>query len=171
MNADGLRLKFSELRDLLINSDIDLLAVQESKLRKADKTPFIEGYVTARKDRNNILGGELSLFIKTNIVFEKLHSFGKAGIEILFIRLKTTKSTWRELCNVYLPSTSTQHNSFDPSLIKLGPFLTHWLCECPAGDAVRQQVFWNHKGLLEWLATQPGDVVAYARKSLVNLDT
>ena len=43
-------------------------------------------------------------------------------MEILFIRLKTTKSTWLELCNAYLPNTSTQHNSFDPSLIKLGPF-------------------------------------------------
>ena len=40
-----------ELRDLLINYDIDILAVQESKLRKTDKTPFIEDYATIRKDR------------------------------------------------------------------------------------------------------------------------
>ena len=42
-------------------------------------------------------------------------------MEILSIRLKATKSTWLELYNVYLPNTSTQHNSFDPSLIKPGP--------------------------------------------------
>ena len=48
--------------------------------------------------------------------------------------------------------------------------LNHWLCECPAGDVIRQGVFGNHKGFLEWLATRPGDVVAYARKTLVNLD-
>ena len=41
-------------------------------------------------------------------------------MEILSIRLKTTKSTWLELYNVYLSNTSTQHNSFDPSLIKPG---------------------------------------------------
>ena len=40
-----------ELRDLLINSDIDILGVQESKLWKTDKTPFIGGYATIRKDR------------------------------------------------------------------------------------------------------------------------
>ena len=41
-------------------------------------------------------------------------------MEILSIHIKTTKSTWFELYNVYLPKTSTQHNSFDPSLIKPG---------------------------------------------------
>ena len=47
---------------------------------------------------------------------------------------------------------------------------THWLCECPVSDAIRQQVFGNHKGPLEWLATRPGDIVAYARKTLVKID-
>lgn len=42
-------------------------------------------------------------------------------MEILSIRLKTTKFTWLELYNVYLPNTFNQHNSTDPSLIKLGP--------------------------------------------------
>ena len=66
-----------ELRYLLINSDIDVLAVQESKLRKTDKTPFIEGYATVRNDRHNILGGGLLIFIRTDIVFKKLHSVEK----------------------------------------------------------------------------------------------
>ena len=85
--------KLLNLRDLLINSGIDVLAIQESKLRKVDKAPFIEGYATVRKDQNNIRGGSLLLFIQTDIVFEKLHSFEKAGMEILSICLKITKST------------------------------------------------------------------------------
>ena len=121
-NADGIHPKIAKLRDLLINSDIDVLAVPESKLRKTDKAPFIEGYATVHKDLNNIPGGGLLLFIRSDIVFKKLHSFEKAGTEILSIRLKTTKSTWLELYNVYLPNTSTQNNSFDPSLMKPGPF-------------------------------------------------
>ena len=88
--------KVLELRNLLINSVIDVLAVQELKLWKADKTPFIEGYTTVRKDWNNILEGRLLLFIPTDIVFGKLHSFKKTGMEVLSIRLKTTKSTWLE---------------------------------------------------------------------------
>ena len=42
-------------------------------------------------------------------------------MEILSIHLKATKSTWLELYNVYFPNTSTQHTSFNPSLIKPGP--------------------------------------------------
>ena len=48
--------------------------------------------------------------------------------------------------------------------------LYHWLCNCPAITTTRIQVFGNHKGSLEWLATRPGDLVAYARKILVNLN-
>ena len=48
--------------------------------------------------------------------------------------------------------------------------LHHWLCECPALITMRQRVFGYHQGSLEWLATRPGDVVAYARKTLVNFD-
>ena len=120
-NADGIHPKLLELWDRLLNSNINILAVQASKLRKTDKTPSIEGYATIRKDWNNILGGGLLLFIPTDIVSEKPHSFEKAGMEILFIRIKATKSSWLDLYNNYLPNTSAQHNLFDPSLIKPGP--------------------------------------------------
>ena len=75
---------------------------------------------------------------------------------------------------------SSRHPSLHQYLHRLDPIcpkcrideqnLHHWLWECPVGDAMRQKVFGNHKGSLEWLATQPGDVVAYARKILVKLD-
>ena len=112
-----------ELCNLLINSDIDVLTAQESKLWKTDKTPFIAGYATICKDRHNILGGGLLIFTQSDIVFEKLRSVKKAGMEIQSIHLKASKSTWLELYNIYLPNTSTQHTSFNPSLIKPGPSL------------------------------------------------
>ena len=60
-------------------------------------------------------------FIQTNVISQKLHSFEKASMEILSICLKTTKSTRLELCNVYQLTTPSQHNSFNPSLIKPCP--------------------------------------------------
>ena len=42
-------------------------------------------------------------------------------MEILSIRIKATKLSWLDLYSVYLPNNSTQHNSFDPSLIKPRP--------------------------------------------------
>ena len=88
--------------------------------RQTWKIPFMEGYTTVWKNQNNILGGRLLLFIRTDIVFEKLFSLEKAGMEILSVHLKTTKSNWLELYNVKLLDTSTQHNFFDSSLIKPG---------------------------------------------------
>lgn len=111
-NDDGIHPKFLELCDLLINSDINVLAVQESKLWKVDKTLFAEGYATVPKQ------GKLLIFIQTDTICGKMQSFEKAGREILPICVKTTKSTWLKLYNVFLTNTTTQQNSFTPLLIK-----------------------------------------------------
>ena len=75
------------------------------------------------------------------------------------------------------PSLKQYLHRLDPSQDPICPNchqedqdLVHWLRDCPALSSVRQRVFGCHQGSLEWLATRPGDVVAYARKTLVNLD-
>ena len=119
-NAEGIRPKFLKLCNLLINSDIDVLAIQESKLRKADKTLFIEGYATVQKYLNKILEGGTLFFIQTDVVSEKLLPRKKASTKNLSICQKTNKSTWLERYNIYLLNNSTQHNFFDLFLIKPG---------------------------------------------------
>ena len=89
-----------------------------TKLWKADKTSFVEDYTTSWKDCNNLFRAGILLFIRTNNIFEK--PFEEALMKI-FICLKTTKSTWLELYNVYLPNTTTHQNSFNPSLIRPTP--------------------------------------------------
>ena len=75
------------------------------------------------------------------------------------------------------PSLKQYLHRLDPSQDPICPNcqeeeqdLVHWLRDCPALSSVRQRVFGCHQGSLEWLATRPGDTVAYARKTLVNLD-
>ena len=77
------------------------------------------------------------------------------------------------------PSLRQYLNRLDPSQDSICPNcrlevqdLLHWLCECPALMTIRQRVFGKDHGSFEWqwLATRPVDVVAYARKTLVNLD-
>ena len=75
------------------------------------------------------------------------------------------------------PSLKQYLHRLDPSQVPICPNcqeeeqdLVHWLRDCPALSSVRQRVFGCHQESLEWLATRPGDVVAYARKTLVNLD-
>ena len=75
------------------------------------------------------------------------------------------------------PSLKQYLHRLDPSQDPICPNcqleeqdLHHWLCECPALITMRFRVLGFHQGLLEWLVTRPGDVVAHARKILVNLD-
>ena len=49
--------------------------------------------------------------------------------------------------------------------------LLHWLCECLAIMTIRERVFGNYQGSLEWHVTQTGDLVVFARKTLVKHDT
>ena len=120
-NADGICPKLLELCDKIINSVSDIVATPESKLRKADKTPSIEGYSTIHKDWNNILGTGLLFFIYNGMIFEKLQSLKKTGMEILSIWVCTSKSLWIEIYNIYIPNITTKQTHFDPNLIN--PFL------------------------------------------------
>ena len=86
-----------------------------------NKTPSIEGYATIRKDRNNILGGGLLLFVRNDVIFEKLPSLEKAGMESLSIRVRTSKLLWLEVYNIYIPNTTTQQTHFDPNLTNPPP--------------------------------------------------
>ena len=120
LNADGIRPKFAELRDQLINSDIDVLAAQMLKFWKTDKTPFIKGYATVRKDRNNILGGGLLFFIRTtsyltNYILSRKQAWRFYPFVSRLLNQLGQNST------MYICRTPpTQHNSFNPSLIKPG---------------------------------------------------
>lgn len=114
-NADEIRPKLFELRNRFINTDIHVVAIQESKLHKADKTPSIEGYCTNRKDRNNILGSGLLFSVRSDVIFEKLHSFKQTGMEILSMWVCTSKSLWTEVYNIYIPYTTIEQIHFDPN--------------------------------------------------------
>ncbi len=116
-NADGIRAKMFELRERLLHSDIDVCAIQESKLRKADKTPTIEGYSSLRADRKLLNGGGLLLFIKKDLIYEPLMATERAGQEVQTVRIKADKNDWITLVNVYLPNTETQTTRFDPGML------------------------------------------------------
>ena len=115
------KLDGTKLGDRLINSDIDICPVQESKLRKNNKTPIIKGFATLGKDRKVLNGGDLLLYIRNDLTFEKLQSAEQEGLKIQSIRIRTLKDKWIHLHNVYLPNTDTQVTRFNTTLISATP--------------------------------------------------
>ena len=126
-NADGIGNKIFELQEYLVNSNVDVLAVQESKLLstgpKADKDSKIPGYYIQRKDRENAenRGGGLLFYIKNDVRFQPVNKMERFGLETHTIRVQLKRRDWVKITNCYLPSSSTQETRFDPSLLPSGP--------------------------------------------------
>ena len=128
-NADGLKNKQDELKQRLVNSNIDILAIQETKLLgpdsgpTPDKTPEIPGYKPKRKDRTGAVtrGGGLLFYIKEDVRFQELSKAEENGLEVHTIRVQLRRKEWVRISNVYLPSSSTQETRFAPALIPSGP--------------------------------------------------
>ena len=68
-NANGIKGKMMELTVTANKLKLDVIMIQESKLRATDKLPLIPGYSTVRKDRGTDKGGGLITFIKDDLPF------------------------------------------------------------------------------------------------------
>ena len=100
--------------------DLDVILVQETKLKEKDRTPFIKGYREAmRADRTITGGGGLLCYIKDSLVFEKLYKKAKAGTEVAAFRVRLDKKDWVHLVNIYVPPVNSvgQIINFCPEII------------------------------------------------------
>ena len=113
----------------------------------------IEGFATIRKDRKELNGGGLLLFIRIHLTYEKFQSAERAGREIQAIRIRSSKTQWLHLHNVYLANTDNQAARLDASMINATPNSTI------IGDFNGHSHFWGSiqpsdaagKELQEWI--------------------
>ena len=110
-NSNGISRKLGELEERLAQSDIDICLIQESKLRKVDRTPHIKGYSSIREDRVAGTGGGLLTLIRQTIAYEKIPGIQKDGTEVLKVKIKLTRSKWLTLSNVYCPPNNSLGNT------------------------------------------------------------
>ena len=107
-NANGLKNKMVELEDKARTLEIDIILIQESKLRSSDANPKLKGYATIRKDREVGRGGGLVTFIKEDIPFTVIdHSNGVPNslLEILMTDNQAPSMHRLTFVNVYCPPT------------------------------------------------------------------
>ena len=100
--------------------DTDIILIQESKLRSADKDPKITGYATVRKDRDVGMGGGLITFIKDDIPFIAVnHALGlpESKLEALIIDVNPDSLHRMTCVNVYRPPSrrAEQRQDFSTS--------------------------------------------------------
>ena len=119
-NADVLNTKMDELKARAVDMNLDVILIQETKLKPHMKTPRIPGFKEAmRQDRIVIDGGGLLCYTKDTVIFEKLFMRVKSATEAASFRIRMDKTNWVHITNVYIPPAHSkgQEINFSPEVI------------------------------------------------------
>ena len=121
LNINSLRYKIIDLRHVLSESQLDIVAISETKL--SDEFPdgqfIIDGYCNPaqfRKDRNKH-GGGLVVYVKTGIPVKRVKALEPANLEIICIEITIAKRKWL-IYSFYRSETFTKLPAFLDGLQK-----------------------------------------------------
>ena len=116
-NADAYLSKKEEFYHFVIENDIDIFFIQETKMTRKDKTPPIKGYEIRRRDREqpkgkeNNRGGGLLFGIKDSIPFREINNKMRGPNDDITewhtIEIPTEKKKQIRITNMYIPPIRT----------------------------------------------------------------
>ena len=121
LNVDRLLYRFAEVKQLLHETRLDILAIIETKLdsNTSDSEVNVDGCITARKDRNKHGGGVL-IYYRDNIISHNEDKFGKRQeLEALWINICCQSQTWLIDCVYQPPDKHSFYIIFDDVLAKI----------------------------------------------------
>ena len=139
-NADGLKSKIDELAPRLDALKIDIALIQETKLSKTDRTPYIKGFKSVREDRKaNIRGGGLITYIRDSLIYEIVDRRHKKATEILTIRVRLNRSKWVTATNLYCPPVNSTGQEISLELSSIPKAASSIIC----GDFNAHHPIWD----------------------------
>ena len=121
LNVDRLLYRFADVKQLLHETKLDILAIAETKLdsNTSDSEVNVEGYITARKDRNKHGRGVL-IYYRDNIIAYNEDKLGKhQELEALSINVRCQSQTWLIGCVYRPPDKHSFYTIFDDMLAKI----------------------------------------------------
>ena len=146
-NADGIKPKLHELEMRMRELDIDVAIIQETKLKKADRSPTVPGYATIRCDRpGETAGGGLISYIKHSLTFREDSRRTTADTvtpEVSSFYVKATRHRWLNIVNCYIPPTRTVANAASPTPITSLDFLPSTEDTLVGGDLNAHSNLWD----------------------------
>ena len=141
LNINSITNKHEELKLLVTEQQPDIITIQETKLKKHNKTPQIPTYSAIRTDRANGKGGGLLTYIKHNITFSdtKISNFiNLINTELQVIQLHITpKKNFYTIANIYIPprnTTSPDHATCDADITSCIQYITNLPNSIISGD-------------------------------------
>ena len=110
LNINGINNKIAELQQFLNEENIDIAAIQETRLHPSNKTPEIKGYSCTRKDRplpassnTKINGGGLITYVKEDICYSNTETYKLKDIETQTVTVPLIQTKNLIISNLYLP--------------------------------------------------------------------
>ena len=157
LNINSITNKHKELKLLVTELQPDIITIQETKLKKHNKTPQIPTYSAIRTDRVNGKGGGLLTYIKHNITFSdtKIPNFiNPINTELQIIQLHITHKKIYTIANIYVPprnTTSPDHATCDADITSCIQYITNLPNSIISGDINAHSPIWHshttdHKG-------------------------
>ena len=176
LNINGINTKLDELTQLTADQHIDIITIQETKLRPTSKTPKIPGYTPIRQDRRDKDGGGLLTYVKSNITFTdiKLHQQCNINtIETQQIKIHLSNHKHLNIFNMYIAPRDTQNPNHENLDVDITNCLNHVLATDSTiltGDFNAHHHQWyspttDHRGLLI------SDLLDNSNHITLNLDT
>ena len=163
-NCNGIKGKVDQITDWLLENDIKVAALQETKLSDKSKTPvFANGkYTVIRKDRGTNGGGGLIFLIDESIQFETVpETIKDKHIEHLTIKINNIS-----IVNIYIPPASSCSAGYIPDLT---PFLPQ-SDAMVVGDVNAHDPLWN-SSIQDARGILFSEVIGDSNFGVLNLDT
>ena len=93
LNINSLCRHIDEVRALMTNQPLDILAMNETKLGEIDYDHLVslEGYTIVRRDRNKY-GGGVCIYLRNSISFTRMHDLENDNLEMIVLEIKKPNS-------------------------------------------------------------------------------
>ena len=117
-NVRGLCKHLNEVKILLENTPLDVLALTETHLNSniSDNELRIDGYNIKRKDRVNREGGGCAIYYKESLDIEEMGKYNTVGLEALWIEAKLCSQRLLIGCVYRPPDVTTFYDKFQTLL-------------------------------------------------------
>ena len=130
ININGLTTKIHELKNLTDNTKIDIITIQETKLKPTHRTPYLKDYTAIRTHRTYKNGGGLMTYIKNDIIFTELktpHTTNHKLTELQHIKIHLANHKHLNIFNIYIPPRDTTNPDHSNSQEDITNCMTHIL--------------------------------------------
>ena len=93
LNINSLAKHIDELRLVMINQPLDILAINESKLDDNDSDDMLSlhGYTLVRRDRNK-KGRGVCVYLRDSLSFKRLYEFEEQNLELIALEIQKPNS-------------------------------------------------------------------------------